>query len=347
MTKEFAGVRPLRWVGSPETGHLQLLEQRALPGQETWIDCPTSDSVAQAITDMVVRGAPAIGIAAAYGLVLAARESGDDPESMNERLAFMRLARPTAVNLMWAVDQMGSLWHSTEPAQRIVALYDLAARIEADDLAANRAMGDAGAAAIEGHVDVLTICNTGSLATAGYGTAAGVIRSLHGQGRLRMAWALETRPYLQGARLTMWELMRDGVPVTLLTDGMAGHLMKTRTIGAVVVGADRVAANGDSANKIGTYQLAVLAKHHGVPFYVAAPTSTIDLATPDGLQIPIEVRSADEVTEVRGVRIAPEDALAFHPAFDVTPAELITGIITEAGVCRPPYSESLAAALRA
>jgi methylthioribose-1-phosphate isomerase len=345
MTIEFTGVRPLRWVGTADAGYIELLEQRALPASETWNAYDTSEGVAQAITDMVVRGAPAIGITAAYGLVLAAREAGEDSASMKSKLAHMRLARPTAVNLMWAVDQVAVLWESTAVADRVAAIFSLAQKIEAEDLAANRALGDAGAAAIPGEVDVLTICNTGSLATAGYGTAAGVIRSLHSAGRLNMAWALETRPYLQGARLTTWELMRDGVPVTLITDGMAGHLMKTHKISAVVVGADRIARNGDSANKIGTYQLAVLAKHHGVPFYVAAPTSTVDLATLHGNDIPIEERSADEIAEVRGVRIAPEGVRAFHPAFDVTPNDLIAGIITERGIATAPYSESLPALL--
>lgn len=343
MQENYSGVRPLEWTGDAAHGFLRLLEQRLLPTEETWVDCRTSEAVSAAITDMVVRGAPAIGISAAWGMVLAARQSGDDADAMRARMQQLRAARPTAVNLMWAVDQCWALWQRTAAPDRVLALYDLALKLECEDIAANRAMGDAGAALLSGEgLEVLTICNTGSLATAGYGTAAGVIRSLHAQGRLARAWALETRPYLQGARLTSWELMKDGVPVTLLTDGMAAHLMKTRRIAAVFVGADRVAANGDAANKIGTYQLAVVARHHGVPFYVVAPFSTVDLQTPTGEQIPIEQRGATEVTVVRGVSIAPEGVDVFHPAFDVTPSELIAGVVTERGVAQAPWAGALA-----
>ena len=343
MRVSYSGVRPLSWTGDVDHGFLQLLEQRLLPVEEKWVDCPTSEAVSTAITDMVVRGAPAIGIAAAWGMVLAARQSGDDADAMGQRMQQLRAARPTAVNLMWAVDQCWTLWQQTSAANRVQALHDLALKLENEDIAANREMGDAGAALLHGGgLEVLTICNTGSLATAGYGTAAGVIRSLHAQGRLARAWALETRPYLQGARLTAWELMKDGIPVTLLTDGMAAHLMKTRSIAAVFVGADRVAANGDAANKIGTYQLAVVARHHGVPFYVVAPFSTVDLATPTGAQIPIEQRGAAEVTVVRGVSIAPDGVDVFHPAFDVTPSDLIARIVTERGVATAPWDGALA-----
>jgi methylthioribose-1-phosphate isomerase len=343
-------VTPLAWQGGPADGRLWMLDQRALPLAERWIPLDTADEVATAITDMVVRGAPAIGWAAAWGAFLEARRLGDQASAaaLAPALARLRAARPTAVNLMWAIDRLQALAARSAPSELADRFFEEARAIGAMDRAANRAMGDAGAAEVEGDgLHVLTICNTGSLATSGWGTAAGVIRSLHAQGRLACAWACETRPWLQGARLTAWELQRDGVPVRLLTDGMVGHLMKTRRIAAVFVGADRIARNGDSANKIGTYQLAVLAHHHGVPFHVVAPTTTVDLATPHGDAIPIEERSPDEVTAVQGVQIAPEGTPAWHPAFDVTPAALIRSIVTEQGAARPAYEASLAAAVQA
>ena len=342
------GVVPVRWVGDIFTGYLELLEQRDLPGVERYVRCSTAHETAQAITDMVVRGAPAIGITAAYGVVLGARALGASlsVETMAPVFAHLRQSRPTAVNLMWAIDRLRRVFESHPMAGAVERLWHEAEAIRTEDLAANLAMGKAGAALLSGDANLLTICNTGSLATAGWGTALGIIRSTHEAGKLQHVFACETRPYLQGARLTMWELMKDGIPATLITDGMVGHLMKTRKIAAVLAGADRIAHNGDTANKIGTYQLAVLARYHDVPFYIAAPTSTVDLNTADGSGIPIEQRGADEVTVIRGQRIAPENAPAFHPAFDVTPAELITGIVTERGVARPDYRASLSAMMQ-
>lgn len=333
----YSNVTPARWIGDAASGHLELLDQRALPGAEVWLPFRTGVEAASGIRDMVVRGAPAIGLTAAYGVALAVRDAGSTP--LEASLEALRESRPTAVNLFWALDRMARV--RDEVGDDVAALLAEAERVREADVAANVAMGDHGAAKMPDDARILTICNTGSLATAGYGTAAGVIRSVHRQGRLQTVYACETRPYLQGARLTMWELMKDDVPVTLVTDGMPGHLMQHGKIDAVIAGADRIAANGDSANKIGTYQLAVLAKHHGIPFYIAAPTTTVDLATPGGAGIPIEERSVAEVTELSGVSIAPEGSMAVHPAFDVTPAELITGIVTECGVAEAPFGPTL------
>ena len=342
-------VTPIRWVGTPAAGHMELLEQRALPLEERWVTCRSADDAATAIRDMVVRGAPAIGVTAAFGVVLAAQavaRGDDDDAGFEAALARLSDARPTAVNLAWALTRMGQRV-ATVGTRAVDALWNEAEAIRTEDLAANRTMGAHGAALMPDGARILTICNTGSLATAGIGTALGVIRAVHAQGRLERVLACETRPYLQGARLTMWELAHDGIPSVLVTDGMPGHLMQRGLIDAVIAGADRVAANGDSANKIGTYQLAVLAKHHGLPFYIAAPRSTVDLAAADGTAIPIEQRAAAEVTRLQGVQIAPEGSDALHPAFDVTPAALIDGIITEAGVARAPYGPSLAALMQA
>jgi methylthioribose-1-phosphate isomerase len=318
-------VSPLRW-----TGHsLELLDQRLLPGTEKWIEYHDAASVAGAIRDMVIRGAPAIGVAAAFGLALAARR-GDDIRVAAEVL---RAARPTAVNLGWAVDRMLGV-----PPQ---SFAEEAEKIHREDVEGNMRMGRFGAELLRDGATVLTHCNAGALATGGYGTALGVIRAAIEGGKRVAVFADETRPYLQGARLTAWELQQDGIDVTLITDNMSGHFFQQGQFDAVVVGADRIAANGDAANKIGTYTLAVLANAHGVPFYIAAPTSTIDVACPDGRAIPIEERSAAEVTEIGGKRIAPEGIAVRHPAFDVTPARLITAIITERGVIRPPFEESI------
>lgn len=324
-------IRAVQWRGD----HLRLLDQRRLPHEEVWLDCRSADDVVRAIRDLVVRGAPAIGIAAAWGVALAARR-GDDLESA---LAKLRAARPTAVNLMWALDRMCARVHGGANAQ---VLAEEAQKIQDEDLAANRRMGELGAALIEPGSAVLTHCNTGSLATAGFGTALGVIRAGVEAGRIARVYAGETRPWLQGARLTMWELTRDGIPATLIADSAAAHLMRQHKLQWVIVGADRIAANGDTANKIGTYGLAVLAQAHGIPLYVVAPRSTVDLALADGDGIPIEERAPDEVTHVRGVALAPEGVHAANPAFDVTPARYISAIITEAGIARAPYTESLA-----
>jgi methylthioribose-1-phosphate isomerase len=318
-----------------------LLEQRRLPGVETYVTCRTSTEVAWAIRDMVVRGAPAIGIAAAYGLAIA---SVDESEA-GAFLPYLRAlgdelvaARPTAVNLAWAVRRMvhagERVAHAPGP-DRFRALCAEAESIHREDVLACRAMGARGAALFGSGVTVLTHCNAGALATGGYGTALGLVRALHHEGKLARVLADETRPYWQGARLTAWELSRDGIPVEVLTDGMAGHFMRRGDVSAVVVGADRVARNGDVANKIGTYGLAVLAKHHGLPFYVVAPDSTLDPETPRGDAIVIEERSSDEVVRVGDKLMVPEGVRARHPAFDVTPRELVTAIITESAVHRP------------
>jgi len=321
-------VEPIHWNGDV----LELMDQRRLPREMIYVTCRTAHEVADAIRHMIVRGAPAIGVAAAFGMALA-KLRGDDL-----RLAAIELrdARPTAVNLAWAVDRMLRAGGAVSEAEAIFR----------EDVEANRRIGRFGAELLGARATVLTHCNAGALATAGYGTALGVIRAAVEQGKQIAVFAGETRPYLQGARLTAWELQQEGIDVTLITDSMAGHFFQQRKFDAVVVGADRIAANGDTANKIGTYTLAVLANAHGVPFYVAAPISTVDIATKDGAGIPIEERSAAEVTDIAGSRIAPEGIAVRHPAFDVTPANLITAIITDRGVLRPPYNESIAQCYR-
>jgi len=327
---------PLRPVLYDEAGDaVRLLDQRLLPDEEAWLSLRGADAVASAIRDLVVRGAPAIGVAAAYALACEARRGAARAalQAAAERLV---QARPTAVNLAWAVRRMAE--HFAEGAS---ALLREAHAIRDEDEAACRRIGELGAALIPEKARILTHCNAGALATAGYGTALGVVRAAFEAGKGVAVFADETRPFLQGARLTAWELQRDGIPVTLLTDAMAGWLMQRGEIACVVVGADRIAANGDVANKIGTYALAVLAKHHGLPFYVAAPWSTVDLATPSGAAIPIEERESDEVVTLAGKRIAPAGVLARYPAFDVTPAALVTAIVTERGVAREPHREAL------
>lgn len=316
-------VTPLRWDGHV----LTLLDQRLLPREETWIACRTASEVADAIRTMVVRGAPAIGCAAAFGMAMAAQQ-GDDLARAAEEL---KAARPTAVNLAWAVDRVS---RSNDFVREAEAIH-------VEDLESCKRIGRYGAELLGSSSTVLTHCNAGALATAGYGTALGVIRAAIESGKRVAVFADETRPYLQGARLTAWELQQDGIDVTLITDNMSGHFFQQGTFDAVVVGADRIAANGDAANKIGTYTVAVLAHAHGVPFYVAAPISTIDIACPSGAQIPIEERSAREVTDIFGAQVAPDGVAVRHPAFDVTPARLITAIITDRGVLRAPYEESI------
>ena len=325
-------VAPLRWTGDS----LQLLDQRLLPAEETWIDCRDETAVATAIRDMAVRGAPAIGVAAAFGIALAGKRDHD----VIDAAALLRKTRPTAVNLAWAIERM------LDAHDRGADLVREAEQILNEDVEANMRIGHFGAELLGQRSTVLTHCNAGALATAGYGTALGVIRAAVESGKSIDVFANETRPYLQGARLTAWELQRDGIDVTLITDNMAGHFFQQDKFDAVVVGADRIAANGDTANKIGTYTVAVLAQAHGVPFYVAAPISTIDINTASGDDIPIEERSAREVTEMSGRRIAPEGVTARHPAFDVTPARLITAIITDRGVLWPPLNESIARIVR-
>jgi methylthioribose-1-phosphate isomerase len=328
-------LRPVVYDEAKDAVH--LLDQRLLPAEERWLDLTTGDEVAQAIRDLTVRGAPAIGVAAAYGVAVEARR-GASAERLRAVAETIAAARPTAVNLAWAVRRI-----SARLSEGAAAILAEAHRIRDEDEAACRRIGQLGAPLIPERAKVLTHCNAGALATAGYGTALGVVRAAIEGGNAISVFADETRPFLQGARLTAWELHREGIPVTVLTDGMAGWLMQRGEIGCVVVGADRIAANGDAANKIGTYALAVLARHHGLPFYVAAPWSTVDLATLRGADIPIEERESDEVLTIAGQRIAPVGVRARYPAFDVTPAPLVTAIITERGVVRAPYVEGLRA----
>ncbi|RPE81502.1 S-methyl-5-thioribose-1-phosphate isomerase [Vulcaniibacterium tengchongense] len=337
-------IRPIRWTGDT----LELLDQRKLPFVVEYVRCTDSDAVADAIHTLTVRGAPAIGIAAAWGVVLAARriEAGDGREAAQQlEPAMQRLnaARPTAVNLAWALARMHAALHAAGGDWRAV-LEREAQAIADEDLAANRRMGALGAALIEPGSGVLTHCNTGSLATAGFGTALGVIRAGVAEGRIGRVYAGETRPWLQGARLTVWELQQDGIAPTLIADAAAAHLMKTGAVQWVVVGADRICANGDTANKIGTYQLAIAARHHGARFMVVAPSSTVDMATPSGDAIHIEERDPAELFGVGGVRTAAEEIAAWNPVFDVTPHELIDAIVTERGVIERPDAGKMRAA---
>ena len=324
-------LRVVQWQGD----RLRLLDQRKLPFEEAWLDCHGADEVAQAIRDLVVRGAPAIGIAAAWGVVLAAQRR----DGLAAALATLRAARPTAVNLMAALDRMHA---------RIAAGADAAAlaveaqALQDEDLAANRAMGAMGAGMIAPGSGVLTHCNTGSLATAGFGTALGVIRAGFAAGNIARVYAGETRPWLQGARLTAWELLRDGIPATLIADSAAAHLMKSGQVQWVIVGADRIAANGDTANKIGTYQLAIAAKHHDVRFMVVAPSTSVDLATPNGDAIDIELRDPNELLGCAGRRTVADGVRAWNPVFDVTPHALIDVLVTERGVITQPDAAALA-----
>ena len=328
-----------------------MVDQRKLPAQELYVRCRTAAEVARAIKTMVIRGAPAIGVAAAMGIALGMRRSRATgtqkfAAEFYTTCELMASTRPTAVNLFWAIDRMKRAFAAAaEAGESVEGIKDRldreAGAIHDEDVASCRAMGRFGAEVVPDRARILTHCNAGALATAGYGTALGVIRGAIEQGKQVTVLADETRPFLQGARLTAWELVRDGIQTTVITDNMAGALMRQGQIDLVVVGADRIAANGDTANKIGTYTVAVLAREHGIPFYVAAPLSTIDLGTPDGGQIPIEERNAREVTHVGGYQLTPVGALIRNPAFDVTPHELVAGIITERGIFRPPYVESL------
>ena len=329
----------IRW----EDSALYLLDQTRLPAAEDWLRYTDYRQVAKAIQTMVVRGAPAIGITAAYAMVLAAQENackGDFPAAMSRAKAVLAASRPTAVNLFWALDRMENLWLSAGPD--LPRLEEEARAIHREDVLMNEAMGRAGAELVPQGARILTHCNAGALATGGYGTALGVIRAAHAQGKVSMVYADETRPLLQGARLTAYELVRDRIPVTLICDDMAGYLMAQGKIDLVVVGCDRMAANGDFANKIGTYSLAVLAKYHGIPFYTALPSSTIDRSIPNGGHIPVEQRGGEEVTGFAGVPTGPVDVQTWNPAFDVTPHELLTAVITERGVLRPPFDRELA-----
>jgi len=319
-----------------------MIDQTRLPRETVFVTCRSYGEVADAIKTMIIRGAPAIGVAAAMGVAIGVERSDDDFELICSTLA---ATRPTAVNLFWGIERMRRL-HATLAGQSreaiVATLITEAKRVKDEDVAICKAIGAHGADLVPDGKTVLTHCNAGALATAGYGTALGVIRAAVAAGKKIDVFADETRPFLQGARLTAWELQEDGIPTTLITDNMAGHFLKSGRIGCVVVGADRIAGNGDVANKIGTYSVAVLAKENGVPFYVAAPISTLDLTLTSGDQIPIEERSSKEVTEVYGVPVAPEGIAVQNPAFDVTPSRYVAGIITEKGVAYPPFTESLA-----
>ncbi|WP_457601322.1 S-methyl-5-thioribose-1-phosphate isomerase [Hydrogenivirga sp.] len=320
-------VRAFYW----KRDHLLLLDQRKLPHEELWLELKDHLQVAEAIRNMSVRGAPAIGCVAAYGFVLGVRK-GIDPKEVYETL---KNTRPTAYNLFWALERMLSALGSGRDIEKEAQL------IEKEDYEANRRMGELGNELVPRGARILTHCNTGALATAGWGTALGVVRSAHRSGKGISVWVDETRPYLQGARLTAWELLREGIPHRLITDSTAGFLMKKGAVDLVIVGADRITARGDVANKIGTYSLSVLAKEHGVPFYVAAPSSTFDLSLQSGKEIPIEERDEEELKNCLGTSVAPEGTPAFHIAFDVTPAENVTAIITERGIIRPVSEENV------
>ena len=334
------------------TDSVVMIDQRKLPVSETYVTCKTANDVAKAIRTMVIRGAPAIGVAAAMGIALGMSRSKATgtkqfTTEFQKTCDLMAATRPTAVNLFWAIERMKKTFAEAaqggcsvdELKQRLV---DDAQRIHDEDVASCQAMGAHGATLVPDTANILTHCNAGALATAGYGTALGVIRAAVGQGKKIAVMADETRPFLQGARLTAWELIKDGIDTTVITDNMSASMMRLGHVDLVVVGADRIAANGDVANKVGTYGVAVLAKEHGIPFYVAAPISTIDLATADGAGIPIEERNSREVTHVGSSRLTPEGAQIRNPAFDVTPAKFVTAIITERGIARAPYTESLA-----
>lgn len=332
----------LRWTDAG----VEMLDQTKLPREETYVLCRDYQEVATAIQTMIIRGAPAIGVAAAMGVALGALGASDGSFDAEFETICQTLAatRPTAVNLFWAIDRMRRLrvTMAGEPLAAVRArLVEEAKIVYHEDIAINKAIGAHGAPLVPDGKTVLTHCNAGALATAGYGTALGVIRAAVEAGKKIDVFADETRPFLQGSRLTVWELLKDGIATTLITDNMAGHFLRSGRIGCVVVGADRIAANGDVANKIGTYSVAVLAKENNVPFYVAAPISTLDLTLDTGDKIPIEQRAAKEVTEVYGVPLAPEGAAAMNPAFDVTPNRYVTGIITERGVAKAPYEQTL------
>ncbi|NPV25881.1 MAG: S-methyl-5-thioribose-1-phosphate isomerase [Firmicutes bacterium] len=339
-------MKALEWTGDC----LKLLDQTKLPLKTEFVSCQDYITVAEAIRTMQVRGAPAIGVAAAFGLVLAAKQYTGQNQSelvalVEQAADTLRRTRPTAVNLFWAIERMLARLETEKqaPVDEIKAGLEAEAKaILAEDIAMNRRIGELGSQLVPVQARILTHCNAGALATGGYGTALGVIRSAHQVGKVAEVYADETRPLLQGARLTVWELLQDQIPVTLIADNMAGYLMQQGKVDLVIVGADRIAANGDVANKIGTYSLAVLAHAHGIPFYVAAPASTLDLSLSTGANIPIEERHPEEVRHVFGQRIAPVDVKVYNPAFDVTPNRLITAIITDRGIARPPYEQSLA-----
>jgi len=338
-------IQTLEWTDQG----VRFIDQTKLPMEEVYVTCKTHEQVADVIRNMVVRGAPAIGVAAAMGIALGVNhskaESSDElKRDLDQICDLIGQTRPTAVNLFWAIRRMQEKFERIRirPLPQIKQdLVEEAQRMHAEDIAANQAMGRHGATLMPSTGGVLTHCNAGALATAGYGTALGVIRAAVEQGKKIHVYADETRPFLQGSRLTAWELMKDGIPTTVISDNMAGAMMQQGKIGAIVVGADRIAANGDVANKIGTYTVAILAKEHEIPFYVAAPISTVDLACPDGSRIPIEQRNAKEMTHIGGKQVVPDGVEVENPAFDVTPAKYVAAIVTEKGIARAPYEDSL------
>jgi methylthioribose-1-phosphate isomerase len=338
-------IQTLEWTDKG----VRFLDQTKLPTEEVYVTCKTHEQVADVIRNMVVRGAPAIGVAAAMGIALGLKNSkaettGDLKRDFDQICDNISKTRPTAVNLFWAIRRMQEKFERIRirPVPQIKQdMVDEAQRMHAEDIAANQAMGRHGATLMPAEGGVLTHCNAGALATAGYGTALGVIRAAVEQGKKIHVFADETRPFLQGSRLTAWELMKDGIPTTVISDSMAGAMMRQGKVRAVVVGADRIAGNGDVANKIGTYSVAVLAKEHGIPFYVAAPVSTVDLACPTGNEIPIEQRNVKEVTHIAGKQLVPDGVAVENPAFDVTPAKYVAAIITERGIARAPFDNSL------
>ncbi|MCX7710141.1 MAG: S-methyl-5-thioribose-1-phosphate isomerase [Clostridia bacterium] len=338
-------MRPLKY----KDGVLSLIDQTKLPNEQIWVDCKNYQEVADAIVNMIVRGAPAIGVTAAYGVAIGALSIGTDSKNeffseLREVCDVMRNTRPTAVNLFWAIDKMYNIAESMKE-KSIPEIKDALVKhafiLDEEDVNTNKAIGQNGNELIQDNWTILTHCNAGALATCDYGTALGVIRMAKESGKNIQVFADETRPYLQGARLTAWELQQDNIPVTLICDNMSGHFMKAGNINCVIVGADRIALNGDTANKIGTYSVAVLAKENNIPFYVAAPVSTIDFSIQSGEQIPIEERKAEEVTHIKGIRLAPESICVRNPSFDVTPNKYITAIITEKGVVYPPFEENI------
>ncbi len=341
--QQFGQVKAVIW----QEGRLRLLDQRLLPLQQTYIVCEDVAAVADGIRGMVVRGAPAIGVAAGYGVAIAAQaryleSTANWRQAIEADLTLLAESRPTAVNLFWAIERMRALINTLNGDPREALLAE-ACRIDAEDLAANRHMGELGAALIEQRCAVMTHCNAGALATAGYGTALGVIRAAHAADKVSQVYADETRPWMQGSRLTAWELLQDDIPVTLLADGAGAHLMKQGEVKWLIVGSDRIAANGDVANKIGTYHAAISARYHGVKLMVVAPTSTIDMSLATGEQIPIEARGEEELLAFAGQRVAAEGARGWNPVFDVTPAELVDAIVTERGVVLQPDTEKMAA----
>ena len=335
----------IQWDGDA----VLLIDQRILPTKEEYLRCPDAEAVADAIREMVVRGAPAIGVTAAFGIALGLKQSGASSmeslrAAMDSLSTLMAGTRPTAVNLFWAIERMKKRFEALAPEGMDATVSGMereALEIRAEDIEINRRMGAHGATLVQDGARILTHCNAGALATAGYGTALGVMRAAVEAGKSIHVFADETRPFLQGARLTAWELHRDGIPVTLITDNMAGYFMARGEIDMVILGSDRIASNGDVCNKIGTYSVAVLAKEHGIPFYAVAPVSTFDLSIASGKEIPIEERPLEEVTHVQGVRMAPEGVSIRNPAFDVTPNHLVSAIVCENGVARAPYTESL------